>query len=181
MPAGLVLEHDWFSEPLPDNVMIGPNSWLYSSYSFLHFHSQREPAVKIGASCGIYDGTFFELGPEGTVEIGDYTALVGVIFSTNGAVSIGHYSFLAHEVVIADHHAMIPPCGRPPATGDRAGGAGEILIGDEVWIGAGVTILSGAKIGTGSVIGAGAVIDFEVPAMTIVAGNPAFKIGTVSR
>lgn len=175
MPNGHVLEHDWFPELLPGNVEIGPNSWLYSSYAFLHFQSKREPAVQIGASCGVYDGSFFELGPEGKVVIGDYTAVVGVIFSTNGTVSIGRYSFLAHEVVIADHHAMVPP------EAGRAVNAGEILIGDEVWIGAGVTLLSGAKIGFGAVIGAGAVIDFEVPAMTIVAGNPARVVGTVPR
>lgn len=176
MPAGRVLDHDWFPRSLPDNVEIGPNSWLFSSYAFLHYRSKKEPAVKIGSSCGIYDGTFFELGPEGRVEIGNYTTVVGVIFSTNTRISIGSYAFLAHEVIIADRANMTPP-----GSGAPFRDSGEIRIGDEVWIGAGVTILKGANIGTGAIIGAGAVIDFEVPAMSIVAGNPARVVGRVPR
>ncbi len=175
MTAGRILDHDWFHAPLPGNVVIGPDSWLFSSYAFLHFCSNQEPAVRIGSSSGVYDGTFFELGPEGRVEIGDFTAVVGVIFCTNGSVSIGNYSFLAHEVVIADHGAITPP-----RKGDRVRTPGKIQIGDGVWIGAGVTILNGASIGNGSVIGAGTVIDFEVPAMSVVAGNPARVVRTLS-
>ncbi len=174
MAARATLEHDWFPEPVPDNVVIGENSWVYSSFAFLHFESRRKVAVEIGNSCGIYNGTFFELGPDGHVSVGDFSALVGVIFSTNGRVAIGEYFFMAHEVVIGDHHAMCPPSGR-----DAAGGSGHIAIGDHVWIGAGAIILGGAIIGDGAVIGAGAVIDFEVPAMSIAAGNPARVVGTV--
>lgn len=181
MSSGMALEHDWFPEPLPGNVVIGSNSWLYSSYSFLHFRSEKETAVKIGASCGIYNGSFFELGPEGHVEVGDYTSLVGVIFSTNRRVSIGRCCFLAHEVVIADYDAMTPPDCRHTAGLGGPTGSGDIVIGDNVWIGAGVTILGGARIGAGSVIGAGAVIDFEVPSMMLAAGNPARIIGAVPR
>ena len=179
MTSRAILEHDWFPKPLPANVEIGENSWLYSSFAFLHFASRKKAAVKIGKSCGLYDGTFFELGPEGSVSIGDFTALVGVILSTNRRVSIGDYCFMAHEVVIADYHAMAPPAPCPGTERDGKGVSGQIAIGDHVWVGAGATILNGARIGDGAVIGAGAVIDFEVPPMAIVAGNPARIVGTV--
>ncbi len=173
------LEHDWFPVPVPSNVVIGHGSWLHSSFSFLHFRSQREVAVRIGNSCGIYLGSFFDLGPEGHVEVGDFSALVGVIFSTNGRVCIGDYCFIAHDVVIADADAAMPP--RPSPKSPRAKASGDIVIGNSVWVGASAILLGGATIGDGAVIGAGAVVDFEVPAMAIVAGNPARVVGSVPR
>jgi maltose O-acetyltransferase len=49
----------------------------------------------------------------------------------------------------------------------------SVNIEDEVWIGAGAIILKGVTIGKGAVIGAGSVITKDVPALAIVAGNPA--------
>jgi carbonic anhydrase/acetyltransferase-like protein (isoleucine patch superfamily) len=42
-----------------------------------------------------------------------------------------------------------------------------------VWIGHGAIVLPGRNIGTGSVVAAGAVVTKDVPAYTIVGGNPA--------
>jgi len=50
---------------------------------------------------------------------------------------------------------------------------GDVIIGNDVWIGRGVVILSGVKIGNGAVIGTQSVVTRDVPAYTIVAGNPA--------
>ena len=50
---------------------------------------------------------------------------------------------------------------------------GDIEIGNDVWISTGVVILSGVKIGDGAVVAAGAVVTKDVPAYTIVGGNPA--------
>ena len=47
------------------------------------------------------------------------------------------------------------------------------VIEDNVWIGINSTILPGLRIGNGAVVGAGSVVTKDVPAMTIVAGNPA--------
>lgn len=48
-----------------------------------------------------------------------------------------------------------------------------IFIGDDVWVAAGVTILRGVTIGQGAIIAAGSVVTEDVPAGTVVAGNPA--------
>lgn len=48
-----------------------------------------------------------------------------------------------------------------------------INIGKRVWVGAGAIILPGVAIGDNSVVGAGSVVTKDVPADTIVAGNPA--------
>lgn len=50
---------------------------------------------------------------------------------------------------------------------------GPIVIGKNVWIGDKVTILPNVKIGDGAVIAANAVVTKEVPAYSVVGGNPA--------
>jgi phosphonate metabolism protein (transferase hexapeptide repeat family) len=54
--------------------------------------------------------------------------------------------------------------------------AHHIHIGHDVWIGHGAIVLPGRNIGTGAVIAAGAIVTKDVPAYTIVAGNPARAI-----
>jgi phosphonate metabolism protein (transferase hexapeptide repeat family) len=49
----------------------------------------------------------------------------------------------------------------------------HVTIGHDVWIGHGAVVLPGRNIGTGAVIAAGAIVTKDVPAYTIVAGNPA--------
>ena len=52
----------------------------------------------------------------------------------------------------------------------------HIHIGHDVWIGHGAVVLPGRNVGTGAVIAAGAIVTKDVPAYTIVAGNPARPI-----
>jgi acetyltransferase-like isoleucine patch superfamily enzyme len=141
-----------------------------------------EDAIRIGNDTGIYRGTFFELGPRARVEIGRYCALVGAILRSQREIRIGNYVFIAHEVVISD-------CDGPGAARRQhdLGSAAPascaprgIRIGDDVWIGMRVTILAGVTIGEGAVVGAGAVVCDDVPAHTIVAGNPARVVRTLS-
>lgn len=49
----------------------------------------------------------------------------------------------------------------------------RVRIGHDVWIGHGAVILPGRSIGIGAVVAAGAIVTKDVPAYTIVAGNPA--------
>ncbi len=178
MSNSQTLEHDWFSRPLPDNVVMGDRSWLHSSYAFLHFSSQRPSGVRIGENCGIYKGTFFNLGPDGEVEIGDYTTLVGAIISTNKRVVIESYVFVAHEVVLADASCSVPPLDAPaPELDATAVSPVSIYISENCWIGMRAILLEGAHLGRGAIVGAGAVVDFPVPDHAIVAGNPARVVG----
>ena len=163
-----MLPHDWFPQPLPENVEIGERSWLYSSYSMLHSRSRRPAAVRIGPDSGVYNGTHFELGPEGEVEIGRFCTVVGAIIRTNARVRIGDYSFVAHEVVIADSAFATPPTGAPEPTGGRG-----IEIGANAWIGTRAVLLDGARIGDDAIVGAGSVVTGSVPAGATAVGVPA--------
>jgi acetyltransferase-like isoleucine patch superfamily enzyme len=173
------LDHDWFPRPLPANVTLGERSWLYSTFAFLHYRSRRPCGVRIGNDTGLYNGTFFDLGPGGEVEIGDYCSIVGAIISCNSRVVIGDYVFIAHEVVIADTFASTPDAGS--VAGEDAHSSLDpptnIVIGENVWIGARAVLLSGCIIGEGAIVGAATVVDFEVPPHAVVAGNPARIVG----
>ena len=165
------LADDWFDRELPGNVAVGDGSWLHSTYSCLHYRSER--GVRIGEHSGIYVGTYFDLGPDGEVEIGDHATVVGAIISTNSRVTIGDYAFVSHEVVIADGPFAAPPGERP--RGPRA----DVTIGTNAWIGVRAVVLGGATIGDDAIVGAGAVVDFPVPSGAIVAGTPARVVGRV--
>jgi phosphonate metabolism protein (transferase hexapeptide repeat family) len=52
----------------------------------------------------------------------------------------------------------------------------RVEIGHDVWIGHGAIVLPGRSVGSGAVIAAGAIVTKDVPAYTIVAGNPARPI-----
>ena len=50
---------------------------------------------------------------------------------------------------------------------------GPVIIGKNVWIGDKATILGGVTIGDGAVIAANSVVTKDVPAYSVVGGNPA--------
>ena len=165
------LPHDWFPRPLPTNVILGERSWLYSAFAFLHYHSRQPCGVRVGHDTGLYNGTFFDLGPDGEVEIGNFCTLVGAIIASNGRVVIRDYAFIAHEVVIADDPIAQPA---PRATGVASV---SVTIGENAWIGAQAVLLGGARIGAGAIVGAAAVVNGAVPPHAVVAGNPAQIVG----
>ena len=170
-----VLPDDWFPRPLPAGFRMGERCFVYSAFSFLHCPPSAGNEVRIGHDTGIYHGTFFELGPEARVEIGNFCAVVGAILRAEREITIGNRVFIAHEVVITDCDGPGPDPRRPaagllppPSCVPR-----PVHVGDDVWIGMRAIILAGVTIGDGAVVGAGAVVSGDVPPMTVVSGNPA--------
>lgn len=53
---------------------------------------------------------------------------------------------------------------------------GDTVVGNDVWIGNCATIMQGVKIGDGAIIGTNSLVTKDVPAYTIVCGNPAKEI-----
>jgi acetyltransferase-like isoleucine patch superfamily enzyme len=54
----------------------------------------------------------------------------------------------------------------------------KVLIDSRAWIGFNVIILKGVTVGADAVVGAGSVVTHDVPANSIVAGNPARVLRT---
>ena len=56
---------------------------------------------------------------------------------------------------------------------------GEVIIHEGVWLGSFCIIIGKSEIGKHSVIGAGAVVRGDVPAYSVVIGNPAMIIKSI--
>jgi maltose O-acetyltransferase len=112
------------------------------------------------------------------------------------SIRIGHRAFINYNCVfldcaqieIGDDLQMGPNVQLYAATHPldpkvRAAGlefTRPIRIGNGVWIGGGAIVLPGVTIGDGSVIGAGSVVTHDVPAASLVVGNPARVIRAVA-
>lgn len=113
-----------------------------------------KPKVKIGNDCCF----------------GDFLHLTCI-----NMIEIGHNVLTGRWVTITDNsHGMtaynnltIAPLKR------NLYSKGHVIIEDRVWIGDKVTILPGITIGEGSVIAANSVVTKNIPAYSVVAGNPA--------
>jgi virginiamycin A acetyltransferase len=53
---------------------------------------------------------------------------------------------------------------------------GDTIIGNDVWIGYEALIMPGVKIGNGAIVSSRSVVVADVPAYTVVGGNPAKPI-----
>lgn len=107
------------------------------------------------------------------VQLNDYVHIGAV-----EKVSIGDDVLIASRVFISDHnhgdYQQPDPASAPGvAPQARPLAARPVVIGDRVWIGEQVCILAGVTIGPGAVVGAGSVVTRDVPAGSVVAGNPA--------
>ena len=93
----------------------------------------------------------------------------------NNQVRLGHDVMLGPQVQIYTAEHPLKPASRR----ERWESARPVLVADNVWIGGGAIILPGVTIGQNAVVGAGAVVTHDVPANTVVAGNPARIIRTI--
>ena len=109
-------------------------------------------------------------------DIGEYTHITAM-----GHMYIGKNLLTGRCVTITDNsHGKTTSfdCNLPPAT-RRLYSKGDVTIGDNVWIGDKATILPGITIGDGAIIAANAVVTKDVPAYSVVGGNPAKIIKTI--
>lgn len=90
----------------------------------------------------------------------------GVNFIMNGANHQMNAASTFPFYIFEGWEQNVPPMPHMPYKGDT-------VVGNDVWIGQNTTILPGVHIGDGAIIGANSVVGSDVPAYTVVAGNPA--------
>ena len=103
------------------------------------------------------------------LNVGAYCIILpGVRIAAGESISIGNNCMFATNCYVtdADWHDQYDRTAAPGKT--RA-----IVLGDNVWVGDSAIVCKGVRIGDNSIVGAGAVVTRDVPANTIVAGNPA--------
>jgi len=188
------LEHDWHDGVIPDNVIIDPEGYVETSQSFDRYRSLAEHGVTVGKGAAVYPPTMFDVGPGGTVRIGDFSMLNGPRIICDAAIEIGDYCLISWNVVLMDTNRVpIEPMARrvelervsrlsmPHRLLDADPTPHPIRIGSNVWIGFDAVILPGITIGEGSVVGCRSVVAADVPPYTIVAGNPARIVKRLDR
>ncbi len=129
--------------------------------------------LRIGQKCRLNGGNVYYEDNNCTITIGDRTTIESIHIAATEpgrSVTIGSDCMLAYNIEIrtGDSHSIIDK-----DSGKRINFAKDITIEDKVWIAAGATILKGVTISTESVVGTGALVASNVPANSIVAGNPA--------
>jgi acetyltransferase-like isoleucine patch superfamily enzyme len=170
-------------EYLPDNIQIHPSSKIHVS----QIRMKSGCRVIIAENTQVTGSLIFDK-ENAVISIGKRTYISGSIIAAHN-VEIADDVLISWGTTIIDHNS------HSTSFSQRAGDAVDwlegkkdfthvkiapIKISSKVWIGFNSIILKGVKIGEGAVIGAGSVVTKDVPAWTIVAGNPARVIREIS-
>lgn len=129
----------------------------------------------------------------GKIKIGEYCYLGDhTRIWANESIEIGNNVLIAHNVNIFDSttHPIDPverhelqkiiyESGFPPKMANV--NSKPVKICDNAWIGCMSVILRGVTVGEAAIVSAGSIVTKDVEPYTIVAGNPAKKIGDVPR
>ena len=134
---------------LGDNVGVGANTYFGPVTSYMGV--AYNPKIIIG------DGTW----------VGKNCSLAAI-----DRVEIGKNVLFAGHVHITDHSHGYEDITKPMNV-QRLTSKGPVIIEDDCWLGFSCEILSGVHIGKHCVVAARAVVTKDVPAYSIVAGNPA--------
>ncbi|MEZ9200206.1 Vat family streptogramin A O-acetyltransferase [Shewanella sp. 10N.286.54.B9] len=100
--------------------------------------------------------------------IGKFCAIAkDVTFIMNGANhKVSGFSTYPFQIFANGWEKVMPKAGELPYKGDTQ-------IGNDVWIGYDATIMPGVTVGHGAIIASKSVVTKDVPAYSVVGGNPA--------
>lgn len=194
MLADRRVRDDWYDASVPACVDVDPEAHIESSFSFVTCRARAEHAVQIGRAAHIYSSTIFDVGERGVVRIGAFAMLNGARLVCESRIEIGAYAAISWNVMLMDSYRLPSDPARRRAFVERGDGSRPlhtlldpdaptrpIRLHDNVWLGFDVCVLPGVTIGEGSVVGARSVVCGDVPAYTLVAGNPARPLRDLPR
>lgn len=157
----------------PSSIKAGHDvTFVGSSY----IRGDAPGSVQIGNHTSFHIGLWLNCTGPGSFQIGDHCLIqpYGVMGVGAGTIVIGNHVTMGQMVNIhASNHSFTDLSLR---IDEQPVIYKDIIIEDDCWIGAQAIILNGVRLGKGSVIGAGSVVTRDVPAYSIVVGNPASVI-----
>lgn len=142
----------------PEYINIGENS-VFQQFTYLtawgaYENKNLNPEITIGKNCNF--GAFNHITCTNKISIGD-----GLLTGKWVTITDNSHGTFSYEEM------QIPPQRRNVVS------KGPVSVGNNVWIGDKATILPGVNIGDGAIIGANCVVTKDVPAYSVVGGNPA--------
>lgn len=151
----------------PAKIMIGDGTHIRGELLLFAYGGE----IRIGKDCYIGDHTRIWSGE--SVKIGN-----NVFLSHN----VNIMDTDSHEIDAAERASSYEQHLKTGVTADKGNvKTSPIIIEDHVWVGFNAIILKGVKIEEGAIVAAGSVITKDVPAYTLVAGNPAGIIKKISK
>lgn len=122
----------------------------------------------------LYPGSRLSAEQGGKLSIGNGTYLNrGAEVIAWERVEIGRDCMIGWDALIMD--TDLHP------VGDRPLRNAPVVLHDNVWIGCRAIVLKGVTIGEGSIVSAGSIVTKDVPAYTVVGGQPARVLGFVGQ
>lgn len=173
-----VLNIGCFKAEKPDaHIEIGDDFLAYYGVEICAWGSGN---VKIGNHCTFITGA--KIDCRESVKIGNYVLFGGRISDFEG-----HPTDPEERAAEIDysHNNIWPSFSRTKTNPVKAYAPNfkskPVVIEDKVWIAINTLVLRGVTIGYGSIVAAGAVVTKDVPPYSVVAGNPAQVVKTLSK
>jgi acetyltransferase-like isoleucine patch superfamily enzyme len=165
------------------NNQAKPRAWVGIFINPFFHTRKRGSIIRSRSRMDVVPFNSFELGEKsliedfvtinngvGAVKIGNDT-LIGIGDVIIGPVTIGDHVILAQNVVLSGLNHTYTDISK--SIKEQPVVTNLIVIHDDCWIGANSVITSGVTIGKHAIVAGGSVVTKDVPAYSIVAGNPA--------
>jgi acetyltransferase-like isoleucine patch superfamily enzyme len=127
-------------------------------------------SLTVGNDCRLFGRPYparITVEPGASIKTGDnFGVNYGVEIYAAKSITMGDNAMIGDLVTIYDTDFHRIDEGSEPRVA-------AVTIGDNVWLGRGAMVLPGVTIGDHSIVAAGAVVTKDVPARSVVAGNPA--------
>jgi acetyltransferase-like isoleucine patch superfamily enzyme len=141
-------------------------------YRIRHAYLRRFCKIRIGRETTIAAGCYIT-GDK--IFIGDNTVINRFTY-LDGRVPL----YIGNNVNVS-HYTLIQTLTHDPQSPDFICLEKPVAIHDHAWIGARAIIMPGVTIFEGAIVAAGSIVTKNVPAYTIVGGNPARQLGVRTR
>jgi acetyltransferase-like isoleucine patch superfamily enzyme len=173
----------WFMQSPHD---YRPRLWVRLFINPFVHNISRKAIIRWSSRLDVFPYRRFEIGAYSIIEsnaliaaaVGDViigkNVLIGVNCKIIGPVRFGDNILLAQSVIMSGMNHSFEDISMPIV--QQGFSTKEIIIEDGAWIGAGSIIVAGVTVGQNAVIGAGSVVTKDVPAYSIVVGNPAMVV-----
>ena len=148
-----------------DKIVIGKHSHVRGEL-MIFAHGGR---ISLGEWCYIGAGT--RIWSAASIEIGNRVLI---------SHSVNIFDNLTHPLRASQRHEQAKQIFTRGHPREIFLDEQPVKIGDDAWIGACAMVLRGVSVGEGGIVAAGAVVTRDVPAYSIVAGNPAVVVRELS-